>query len=421
MPNNSLYTGLDIGTSGARAIVIDSAGTTVSNGQCAMVDIGQNHRDPYVWLKAAKSALSKAFDGMDTNRIRSISVDGTSGTMIPISEYGTPLAEGSMYNDPCTNTKILENISNHAPDTSAAHGATSGLARAIYFCQKFKAYKIVHQADWIAGQLSGIYSSDENNALKTGYDPVEGHWPTWIVKTGIDPDKLPIVEAAGDPISEITAKTAFEFALEPSTILVAGTTDGCASFVATGANEVGDGVTALGTTLTIKILSDKPIFSPESGIYSHRILGKWLAGGASNTGGNVLLSHFDVDQIAELSKAIDAEIDSPLDYYPLSKPGERFPIADPKLAPRLSPRPNSDVDFLKGILQGMAAIEELGYHRLTELGGPELCSIRTVGGGSKNSVWTRLRERRLAVPMLSPASDEAAYGTALLARRGAEN
>lgn len=421
MQSSALYTGLDIGTSGARAIVIDSEGTTVSEGQCAMSDVGHNHRDPNVWLKAAKNAMTRAFVDIDTNSILSISVDGTSGTMIPIDENGTPLTEGSMYNDPCTNAQILEKISAHAPDTSAAHGATSGLARAISFCQKINAHKVVHQADWIAGRLGGTYSSDENNALKTGYDPVEGKWPSWIEKAGLDPDKLPRVEEPGRAISQVTPEFASEFALSPNVLIVAGTTDGCASFLATGADEVGDGVTALGTTLTIKVLSQQPIFSPEYGIYSHKILGKWLAGGASNTGGNVLLAHFDATQIIELSKEIDAETDSPLDYYPLSKPGERFPISDPNLAPRLDPRPESKSAFLKGILQGMAAIEGLGYSHLTKLGGPKLSSVRTMGGGSKNAVWTRLRERKLAVPMLFPKSDEAAYGTALLARRGASS
>ena len=74
-------------------------------------------------------------------------------------------------------------------------------------------------------------------------------------------------------------RLASRFGLNPETLIVAGTTDGCASFLATGASEPGDGVTALGSTLTIKLLCDAPIFAPEYGIYSHRIAGGWLAGG----------------------------------------------------------------------------------------------------------------------------------------------
>ena len=66
-----------------------------------------------------------------------------------------------------------------------------------------------------------------------------------------------------------------------------------------------------------------------------------VAGGASNTGGTVLRQHFTNDELAELSKSIDPAAPSGLDYYPLAKPGERFPVYDPKMTPRLEPRPGA--------------------------------------------------------------------------------
>jgi sugar (pentulose or hexulose) kinase len=131
-----------------------------------------------------------------------------------------------------------------------------------------------------------------------------------------------------------------------------------------------------------------------------------------------LLAHFDAGQIAALSARIDPETDSGFDYYPLPKPGERFPIADPALAPRLTPRPDDDARFLHGLFDGIAGIEALAYQRLAELGAPRLARLRSLGGGAANPVWTRLRARRLQVPFVAPLSDEAAYGSALLARHG---
>ena len=54
------------------------------------------------------------------------------------------------------------------------------------------------------------------------------------------------------------------------------------------------------------------------------------------------------------------------------------------------------------------------------LGAPPLQSVRSVGGGARNPKWSRIRTRKLGVPLLDPQSDEAAYGTALLAQRGAK-
>jgi sugar (pentulose or hexulose) kinase len=204
-----------------------------------------------------------------------------------------------------------------------------------------------------------------------------------------------------------------------STKVVAGTTDGCASFLATGAAEVGDGVTAIGTSLTLKLLSDRPIFEPRYGVYSHLLLGRWLAGGASNSGGGALLAFFTSAEMDALSPELDPDHATGLDYYPLSHPGERFPVNDPAYPPRLTPRPAERARFLQALFEGVAAVEALGYARLAELGAPPLRSLRTVGGGARNPAWTRIRARVLGAPMREALSDEAAYGAALLAKAGA--
>ena len=409
-----LYLGIDLGTSGARALVINADGAVVGEGKSALSDHGPNHRSPDIWWAAVQTALRTALSAINPNDVVALAVDGTSGTMLPIDAAGQPLAEGLMYNDVCSDADLLARIAAASPETTAARGATSGLARAVQFAALGPA-RVVHQADWIAGQFCGFWVSDENNALKTGYDPVAGVWPDWV-GTVIDRNLLPAVVAPGTAVGPVRKNA---FSLPTDCTVVAGTTDGCASFLATGASEAGDGVSALGTTLTIKLLSDSPIFAPAYGIYSHKVLGLWLAGGASNTGGNVLFSAFPDTNLDALSAEIDPESDTGLSYYPLSRPGERFPINDPDLAPVMEPRPSSDPEHLKAIFEGIAGIEALAYSRLVDLGAPVLRSVRTVGGGARNPVWTRIRERRLGVPMTAPLSGEAAYGAALLAKAGA--
>lgn len=77
-------------------------------------------------------------------------------------------------------------------------------------------------------------------------------------------------------------------------------------------------------------------------------------GGASNTGGAVLRRFFSDAQLAELTQRMDASSPTGLDYYPLTAPGERFPVNDPALQPRLEPRPADDAVFLQvgGLRQG---------------------------------------------------------------------
>ena len=122
-----------------------------------------------------------------------------------------------------------------------------------------------------------------------------------------------------------------------------------------------------------------------------------------------------------LSTKIDPATDTGLDYYPLVKDGERFPVNDPAMKPRMMPRPDSDAEFLKAIFEGIAGVEALAYQRLVSLGSPALRSIRTVGGGAKNVAWTAIRNRKISVPFLPVASEEAAAGTARLALIGAKS
>ena len=72
--------------------------------------------------------------------------------------------------------------------------------------------------------------------------------------------------------------------------------------------------------------------------------------------------------MAALSPLIDPEVDTGLDYYPLPSLGERFPIADPTLAPRITPRPARDADFLHALFEGVARIEALAFHTACRTG-----------------------------------------------------
>ena len=405
-----LALGIDVGTSGVRAVVLDGDGAIAAEAAAPMP--GGGGAD--AWWAATVAALK----GLPLESVVAFAVDGTSGTLVAVNEALEPVAPPSMYNARCS-PEILERIEAAAPPESGAHGATSALGRAIAL-QAVRPHRILHQADWIGALLTGrIGPTDENNALKTGYDPVARRWPDWLKATGMDVGLLPDVVPAGSVIGRRpmpAAARALGFA--PGTAWVAGTTDGCAAFLASGAERPGDGVTSLGSTLVLKLLSDRPVFVPQSGIYSHRIGDMWLAGGASNTGGAALLQHFSAGQMRALEQRLSPGRDTGLDYYPLAGIGERFPVNDPAMSSRVEPRPDDDAAFLQGLLEGIAAIEALGYRRLAEAGAPRLATLRTAGGGAANRAWTDIRRRKLAVPFLPSFSEAAAAGTARLALRG---
>jgi hypothetical protein len=323
-----------------------------------------------------------------------------------------------MYNDQsCTaEAGAIEHI---APENSAARGASSSLAKVLFLLkQKPDAAHICHQADWVAGLLCGRYDfSDENNCLKLGYDPVKRAWPQWLGQLGINSALLPEVYAPGTVIATVDASVADELGLPVACSIVAGTTDSIAAFIATGASDTGEAVTSLGSTLVLKLISDKPVFSSQLGVYSHRLGDTWLAGGASNSGGKVLLKYFEPADLQKMTPLLQPDSPTGLDYYPLAQAGERFPRNDPAQQPRLEPRPGNDVQFFQAMLEGIAAIEAEGYRTLSRLGAPVINKVFTAGGGSTNPAWRRIRERKLGVPVAIAEHSEASYGAALLASR----
>lgn len=413
--------GIDLGTSGVRAAAVDVNGHILGLGSAKLpptLALGaRREQHPDDWWVGVKVALRELGKQVDLTRARAIAVDGTSGTIVPVDAENLPLAAARMYDDADTG-ELAEKIRALAPRESAAHGASSPAARALEWVGLPGLHRIIHQADWVNRQLGATdYVTDENNALKTGYDPVARAWPEWLKSFGLDPALLPAVVPVGTKIGELDGVAANTLGLPAGIPIAAGTTDGCATFLASGAQEVGDGATALGSTLVLKLLCDRPIFAPEYGIYSHRLGDRWLAGGASNCGGRTLANFWTAEEIVDLTARTTPDKPTGLDYYPLPTPGERFPIADARLAPRLEPRPPEEERFLQGILEGFAEVERLGYQRLRELGGPALRSIRHAGGGARNPAWMTLRARALGLPLTAAGSEEAAAGVARLAWR----
>lgn len=418
--STNVWLGIDLGTSGCRIIAINDE-LQIVHQTSSSFSLKQPYPDPQQQWQHVLSLLQKSCANLTAFEITGIAVAATSGSVLLCDTDGQPLTDMLLYHDDRAVAQSQQ-IAAIAPADSGGHGASSGLAKLLYF-QRYKDlpadYYLLHQADWIAYNLgSEIGVTDYNNALKSGFDPQLLAWPDWLQQ--LTPRSVfPSVVAPGTVIGEMSADLLAQLGLTQTTApkIIAGTTDSIAAFIATGAHKTGEGVTSLGSTLVLKLITDKPVFAANLGIYSHKLGRYWLVGGASNSGGCVLRQFFTDTEIMALSQQIDIS-QQPPDYYPLSKPGERFPAADPQMPPRLSPRPDRDSVFLHGLFNGIANIEQQGYTKLQQLCGTTLQSIRSVGGGAVNSVWTQIRHQKLSVPFFPVLHAEAAFGAALLARTG---
>jgi len=411
-----MYLGVDFGTSGARGVVIDRQGNIQAQ---ARYPFANNMLDDTSGWQMALFDLIEQIPEQLRRKIRAIAINGTSSTVLLCDATGVPVTAPLLYND-ARGAAILQELKSIAPAHHTVLSATSSLVKLLWMKQLpafTQARYFLHQADWLAFLLHGkLGISDYHNALKLGYDVEHLTYPQWLNQLEI-PIQLPKVITPGNPIAEIRPEIVAKYGFSSKCLLCAGTTDSIAAFLASGAKLPGEAVTSLGSTLVLKLLSQKRIEDARYGIYSHRWGDFWLVGGASNTGGAVLRQFFTDAQLVTLSQKIDPASESPWDYYPLLKPGERFPINDANLLPRLQPRPDNHREFLHGLLESIARIEARGYGLLQELGADKLTNVYTAGGGAANDTWTAIRTRHLGVPVVPSVNTEAAYGTALLAMR----
>ncbi|GAB4294414.1 MAG: FGGY-family carbohydrate kinase [Thiohalomonadaceae bacterium] len=421
--DRTLAVGIDFGTSGCRAIAIDRDAAVQAEVHLPLPPPVRHgvavEQEPSLWAAALETLLDRLGDLIPAERIGAIAVDGTSGTVLLADATGAPLGPALMYNDGRATVEAAT-IAAVAPRESAAHGTAAGLAKLLWLLKQpgaEQAAYLLTQADYLNGLLGGQWGiSDANNCLKNGYDAHNRDWPGWLDQLGVPRHLLPQVVTPGTVIGQVRPAWCQRHGFASDTVLAAGTTDSTAAFLATGAAQPGEAVTSLGSTLVLKVISERPIHAPEYGVYSQPLGNRWLVGGGSNSGGAVLRQFFTDAAMAALTPRLRPEQPTGLDYYPLPAPGERFPVCDPALPPRLTPRPDDDAVFFQGLLEGIARIEQRGYQLLAELGAPWPVSVRTVGGGAHNTAWTKLRQALLQVPMPKPRHTQAAYGTALLAR-----
>jgi len=417
--------GLDLGTSGLRTAVLNREGRVLSTARAHYGATPEAARDATGWWTGARACLLAQMEalrsaGHDPTTLRRIAVDGTSGSVVLTDAALRPVSHALMYDDAGLDTEAAL-IARHAPARHVANGPGSALARALHLYDQTgqHAAHLLHQADFIAAKLTGHGGvTDYNNALKTGLDPASGTWPDWMQELPLPPSLLPRALPPGARLAPVLPAIAQEFGLSPKCAVHMGTTDSIAAFLAASAAVPGAAVTSLGTTLAVKLCARQRVDAPEMGLYAHRLGDLWLLGGASNSGGGVLARFFTGDQLASLSSRIDPAVESPLDYYPLPRPGERFPVNDPGMAPRLSPRPADDAVFLHGLLEGIARIEKRAYDLLVQLGAAPPSRILTAGGGAANPVWTAIRARVLSLPVMAADDPDAAVGVARLAISG---
>ncbi|PVH63781.1 hypothetical protein PAHAL_2G105000 [Panicum hallii] len=417
-----LFLGIDFGTSGARYALIDRQGAIHSEGKRAYAPVG----DAAGWASSWRAALFQLLGDIPPAHrpsISSISIDGTSATTLIVdSETGELLAGPFLYNESFPDA--LPAVESIAPANHTVCSASSTLCKLVSWWNTAgsdgtgsgSAAVLMHQSDWLLWLLHGQYGvSDYNNALKVGYDPEADAYPSWLMAQPYS-RMLPSVMAPGAPIAAVRDDVLSQ-ALQGMRRLHRD--DGQHRGVPRGAHrragESGDvaGLDAGGQ-------------ARERGPRGRREVRRVQPPPGRRVARRRRVQHRRSRPPAALHRRPAGGAEQG------HRPGRRvtarlLPAAEerrevPGLRPRhgAKPRPESDAEYLHGILESIARIEAKGYSLLRELGATAVEEVFTAGGGAQNEKWTTIRERVLGVPVRKAEQTEAAYGAALLALKGAD-
>jgi xylulokinase len=392
--------------------------------------LGWSEQDPRNWWQAVSAALRQVTSLLPAGTtVAGVSVDSTSGTVLPVDASGEPLYMAVLYND-----QRSQEVSARVQAAGAAlqeklgyvFGSSYALPKIVWFRENmpelFERTKwFLHAADFINGHLTGDFSvSDTSNALKTGFDLIDLKWPEFIeTELHIPIDRLPRVTLPGQPIGQVTAAAAAETGLAEGTLVFAGATDGTAAQMASGATLPGDWNTTLGTTLVFKGISKELRLDPKGRVYYHlHPEGWWMPGGASNTGTDWIAQDNPGQDLETLIQSACALAPTPLVRYPLAKKGERFPFIYSESQGFTLGTPISPVERCTAGLEGVALVERLGFETLQGIGLEVGQNIYITGGGTRTVEWSQIRANVLQKTLIQPESTESAFGAAVIAASG---
>ena len=435
--SEDLVLGIDVGTSGVRAVAVDAHGSSIASAcvDGAFADAsgaadGRHEQDPEGWWSATVDCLSSLAermraDGCDPESITAACVASTSGTVLALDGEGSPLRSAIMYSDVRAKQEAAAcNDAGKALVKSLGYrfSPSFSLPKVLWLKnhepEVYEAARFCHPADFIAGRLCGDFDSDTSNALKTGYDLVNLRWPAFLGrKLSIDTAKLPSVGVPGTPTVPLRKSVAAATGLSARTMLTRGLTDGTAAFVSGGAADVGEWVSSLGTTLVVKGISQEIIKDPQGRLYSHRHPdGMWLPGGASSVGGECLAAKFPPEALGAWDGPALARTPTGLIVYPLVRKGERLPFHAPEAEGFAIGKPPDEQTNYAAYMEGVGFVEKWIFDLLEELGASVGDTVFAVGGGAKSGEWLQIRANILNRALVRPAGEvSSAMGAAVVA------
>jgi xylulokinase len=438
-----LFLGLDVSTTGAKALLINEKGGVVSSATTPLT-LSTPHplwseQDPRDWwtgmVKSIRQALELA--GVSGSVVTAIGLTGQMHGLVLLDEHGEVLRPAILWNDQRTGAQCDEMRSRLGKQRliqiTGNDALTGFTAPKILWVQQnepeiyARARHILLPKDYIRYRLTGDYAMDKADGSGTIlFDLKNRDWsPAILAALEIPANWLPPTFEGPAVTGYVSAAAAAETSLVQGIPVAGGGGDQAAQAVGVGAVQPGIIALTLGTSGVVFATTESPLIEPEGRLHAfcHAVPGRWhfmgvmlSAAGSLQWYRDTLAPGVSFDTLVNEAGDVKAGSEGLL-FLPYLT-GERTPYPDPLVRAAwvgLTVR-HTRAHMTRAVLEGVAFGIKDSFRLILQAGLGSIEQVRISGGGAKSGLWRQIMTDVLGVELVTVNTTEgAAFGVALLA------
>ena len=439
-----MFLGIDCGTQGTKAIVLDAVnGKVLGEGSGAHHMIsgahGRREQDVQEWLNAFESATAAALQaaGVSGEQILGIGVSGQQHGLVMIDDLGHVLRPAKLWCDTESapeNERLLAYLGGEAGSLerlgiAIAPGYT--VSKLLWTKEQFpelfaRIDKILLPHDFLNYWLTGRCCSEYGDASGTGYFNVRSREWDLDILNHIDPTgrlvkALPTLLEANQPVGTILPAIAERLGLNPQAIVSSGGGDNMMGAIGTGNIAPGLITMSLGSSGTVYAYADEARVSDQASVAAFcSSSGGWLPlictmNLTNATGAIRELFALDIGAFNQAVSAAPIGAQGVLMLPFLN--GERVPALPHATGSILGLDSTnlSQANLCRAVVEGTTFGLRYGLDLLRD-SGIRSANIRLIGGGAKSAVWRQIVADIMDTPVIcTTGSEAAALGAAIQA------
>lgn len=431
-----MYLGLDLGTSGIRALLVDADGCVVgeASAPCLVTHLqpGWSEQNPEEWINACRKAMAE-LRSQHPKEVAAVQAIGLSGHMhgaTLIDRNGDVLRPCMLWND--TRADAQARRFDAMPmfrDTTGNIVFPGFTAPKIEWVREnepdvFAAiHKILLPKDYLRFWLTGESLSDMSDSAGTSWmDVGTRSWSSELLDAcQLSEAQMPQLIEGSDQAGELRDQLRTEWGMTGPVIVAGGGGDNAAAACGLGCLSAGDGFVSLGTSGVLLAASDTYAPAPDKAVHSfcHAVPDTWFQMGVT------LAATDSLNWLAKVTGSTPAALAGTLPEKPSGTSSALFlPYLSGERTPHNTATPcgvfagmdisSDQSDLTAAVMEGVAFSLADCLHALRSTG-TEISALTTTGGGSKSPFWLQTIANVLDVTLDLPANGE--FGAALGAAR----